>query len=256
MLKPDFPGRSLAVAALLALALPALLALLALSAPAAAAEQPARRIHVSGEGSVSMKPDMALLSLTVTRAGDTAGEALRASNEAMDKVLAAMRDSGIEDRDLRTSNFNIQPRYTHSRPVDGETPAPPRIAGYTVSNSLNVKVRDIGQVGELLDTAVKLGVNEGGQISMTNGDTSEAMEQARVEAMKNALAKAETLARAAGVRTGELIEVSEQTFFPGPPHPMFRASGMKADYDMAAVPVATGENTYRVQVNIAVAIEQ
>lgn len=232
-----------------------LLVLVTTSVTARAAETPERRINVSGEGSVSLAPDLALLSLTVTRAGETAREALDANSNAMSKVLAAMREKGVADRDLQTSQFNIQPRYTHPRSVDNEAPAAPRIIGYTVSNSLTVRVRDIDQVGSLLDTAVKLGVNEGGQIVLINEDPSAAQNQARVEAMKNALAKAQTLAQAAGVKVGELLDVSEQSYTPGPT-PMFMAKGMRAEADMDAVPVASGENTYRVSVNISVAIEQ
>ncbi|NND69598.1 MAG: SIMPL domain-containing protein, partial [Halioglobus sp.] len=134
---------------------------------AAADGDPGSRILVTGQGSAQLKPDMAVLNLTVTREGKTARAALDANSAAMAEVLAAMKKAGIEERDLQTSNFNIQPRYAQSpRQAGGERP-PPRIVAYTVRNSLSVRVREIGRVGEVLDTSVTLGVNEGGNILFT-----------------------------------------------------------------------------------------
>jgi uncharacterized protein YggE len=130
----------------------------------------------------------------------------------------------------------------------------PRIVGYTVRNSLSVRIRDISRVGVVLDKSVTLGVNEGGSIMFTNDDPSEAMTQARVEAMQEAIAKANTLAGAAGVKVGRVLEISEQSYSPRP-IPMARAE-MAMARSADAVPVATGENTYKVTVNVSFAIDQ
>jgi len=229
-------------------------ALLLLAATAAAADEPVPRILVSGEGSTDLAPDMAVLELTVTREGDTARAALDASSAAMAEVLAAMREQGIAERDLQTTNFSIQPKYVYpQRKATGDT-EPPRIVGYTVRNGLAVRVREIGKVGAVIDRAVTLGVNEGGNIVFTNDDPSTALAAARALAVKDALARAKILAEAAGVKAGRILEISEQSFTPGPV-PMARAERMMAVSD-AAVPVATGENSYRVTVSLAVAIEQ
>lgn len=215
---------------------------------------PFPRILVNAQGSVDVAPDMAVLSLTVTREDDTARNALDANNAAMSKVLKAMKAEGIEERDLQTSGFSIYPRY--SRPVAdkfGQRP-PPEINGYTVRNNLSVRVRDISIVGEILDKSVTLGVNEGGNIQFTNSDPSTAIEQARIKAVKRAVAKANTLATAAGVKTGKLLEISEQSYNPRP-SPMMAESGGFARA-AKSVPVATGENTYTVTVNMSFAIDQ
>ena len=212
------------------------------------------RILVTGQGSVDVSPDMAMLALTVTREAETAREALDANSAAMKDVLEAMKAEGIKARDLQTSSFSIQPKYFYPQQKPSSTREPPRIVGYTVRNSLNVRVRDIGTLGQILDKSVTLGVNEGGNISLTNDDPSEAITEARVLAMKDALAKAKTLAEAGGVKVGKLLEISEQSFNPRP-MPMARAErsmAMSAD----AVPVAAGENTYRVSVNVSYAIDQ
>jgi len=212
------------------------------------------RILVTGQGSVDIAPDMAMLVLTVTREAETARKALDANSSAMKEVLDAMKAEGIKARDLQTSGFSIQPKYVHPQQRSSTTREPPRIVGYTVRNSLNVRVRDIGSLGEILDKSVTLGVNEGGNISFTNDDPSAAITEARILAMKDAFSKAKTLAEAGGVKVGKLLEISEQSFNPRP-MPMVRAErsmAMSAD----AVPVATGENTYRVNVNVTYAIDR
>ena len=230
-----------------------LVALLA-GVQANAADNPAR-ILVSGEGSSEVAPDMALLQLTVTREADTARAALDANSAAMAEVLAAMQQLGIAKRDLQTSNFSIQPRYHHPRPEPSGERKPPRITGYIVRNSLAVRVRDISRVGEILDQSVTLGVNEGGQISFTNADPAEVIKQARISAVRDARDKASTLAVAAGVKLGDVMEISEQSYHPGP-MPVARAEMMMARSASDAVPVATGENSYRVTVQMSFAIDQ
>ena len=212
------------------------------------------RILVSGQGSTDIAADMAVLTLTVTRDGETARAALDANSADMSAVLSAMKSEGVKERDLQTSGFSIQPRYFYPPNKSSSNHQPPRIVGYTVRNSLTVRIRDISALGEILDTSVTLGVNEGGNIIFTNDDPSSAITQARVKAVKDAMAKAETLADAAGVKVGKLLEMSEQSYNPRP-IPMARAErsmAMSAD----SVPVATGENTYKVTVSMTFAIDQ
>jgi len=212
------------------------------------------RILVTGEGSTDLAPDMAVLALTVSRQAETARSALDANSSAMNEVLSAMKAEGIEARDLQTSGFSIQPNYFHPPKQPSGKREPPRIIGYTVRNSLTVRVRDISSVGNILDKSVSLGVNEGGNIRFTNDDPSDAITQARVKAVKNAILKANTLAEAAGVKTGKLLQISEQSFNPRP-MPMARAE-MSGARLASAVPVTAGENSYRVTVNISFAIDQ
>ena len=235
--------------------IPALLAVAigVTSPPMFAAGESTPRIDVAGEGVASVAPDMATVSLTVTREAQTAREALSASNEAMENVLAAMRKRGIEEKDLQTSDFNIQPRYTQPvRTPAGVRPAP-RIEGYTVRNGLTVTVRDLAELGAIIDQSVGLGVNEGGSVRFANADPSKTIDRARVKAVADALARARVLADAAGISTGRILSLSEQFSLPRPA-PMLRASAF-AEAD-ASVPMATGENSYRVTVQLSVAIEQ
>ncbi len=221
-----------------------------------ASDTPAPRVVVTGEGRADVAPDMAVLVLSVMREAPTARAALTANSAAMSKVLAAMGGLGIAKRDLQTANFDIQPRYTYpSRQVAGSDEAP-KLVGYTVRNALTIRVRDIAKVGEVVDTSVTLGVNEGGSISFSNDDPSAAITQARVKAVADAMAKARTLAEAAGVRTGNVLEISEQSYTP---RPLAMAKMEMVAMDAmagSAPPIAAGENTYSVTVNLTLALEQ
>ncbi|MFC5387557.1 SIMPL domain-containing protein [Aquamicrobium segne] len=221
----------------------------AIALPAIAqAKEPGQtpRIFVTGEGETSIAPDMAILSLSVTREAKTAREALDANNDAMAAVITAMKAASIEDRDLQTAGIQISPRYNYETRADGTQKA--ELVAYQVTNTLSVRIREIDKAGELLDKAVTLGVNEGGGIVFTNSDPQTALTEARKKAVANALSKARTLAEAAGASVGKVLEISEQS---GTPQPIrMAARSFDAMPQAAAVPVQAGENSYRVQVNV------
>jgi len=229
----------------------------AASLPAHAQEndmsKPVPRIIVTGEGETTAAPDMAILTLSVLREAETARDAMTANNDAMGKVLAAMKEAGVEDRDLQTSGVNIQPRYVY--PDDKNGLKEPKITGYTVTNTLTVRVRDLDKVGTVLDKSVSLGVNQGGNLQFTNDNPEAAINEARKRAMADAIAKAKTLTDAAGVGLGRVIEISEQSFRPRPV-PFARAEMKMAAQAADAVPVAAGENTYNVTVNVTFELKQ
>lgn len=218
----------------------------------AVAESPTPQIRVSGQAQVSLAPDMAILQLTVMREAKTAREALDANSRAMAEVISAMGEGGVAERDLQTSNFSIQPRYIYPKPRNEK---PPQLVGYTVRNSLTVRVRELANLGALLDKSVSLGVNEGGNVSFSNDDPSAALAEARGMAVKDAMARAKTMADAAGLGLGEVLALSEQTHTPRPqPYRAERAMAMSAD--AAPVPVMAGENSYEVVVHMSFAIDQ
>ena len=220
----------------------------------AVANEPLPRIVVTGQGSVQLAPDMALLQLTVTREAETAREALDANSAAMSEVIKDLREQGIAERDIQTDNFSIQPRYVYPQPKAGGENIPPRIVGYTVRNGLGVRVRELDKLGAIIDRSVTLGVNQGGGITFTNDDPSAALEQARTRAVEDAAGRARTLASAAGVKLGRVLEISEQSRH-SPHVPMMRSTWAMADA-AEAVQVAAGENSYEVMINLAYAIDQ
>lgn len=234
---------SLAIAAVL-LAVP----------PASAQEAERPRISVSGEGEALLSPDMAVVRLAVVREADTAREAMDANNEAMERVIAALKEAGVEDRDLQTSGLSIMPRYVYPNEQNGESR--PRITGYQVTNGLTVRIRELDKVGAVLDRSVTLGVNQGGSIIFTNDDPAEALMEARKRAVEDAIAKARTLAEAADVSLGDVLNITERTWGTPPPMPLgAKVMRMEAAAD-ASVPVEAGENSYKVQVDITFGINQ
>lgn len=224
------------------------LALVLIPLPALADSSKPGLVAVTGEGSAYLAPDMAILTLTVVRQEQTARAALDANSAAMGQVLEAMKADGIAERDLQTSGFSINPQYEYPKNEQ------PRLIGYQVSNSLTVRVRDLSQLGAIIDKSVTLGVNQGGQIRFANDDPSEAITKARTAAVQNARAKATTLTEAAGVALGRIVEINEQVRRPQPiPMVAQRASFEAAD---ASVPIAAGENEYQVNVNVTFEIDQ
>lgn len=231
-----------------------LFSLSAVALAQAGQQEPYPRIVVSGQGSADIAPDMAVLQLTVMREAETARAALDANSAAMAEVLKALRGEGIDERDLQTANFSIQPKYVYPTPNSKAGDRSPRIVGYTVRNGLTVRVRELGSLGKIMDKSVTLGVNEGGNILFTNDDPSAAMEQARARAVADAMGKAKALAAAAGVRLGKVLELSEQSYQPGPV-PIMKAE-MMMSRAADSVPVAAGENSYQVTVNMSYGIDQ
>lgn len=217
------------------------------------ARAPAPRIVVVGEGEAAVSPDLAVVTLSVLREDETARGALDEANKAAADVIAAMKEAGIAARDLQTGGLQINPRYVY--PQNGAEEQP-RIVAYQVTNTLTVRVRDIARVGEIVDRAVTLGVNQGGSIAFTNDDPSAARSEARRRAVNDAIERARTLAEAAGVGLGPVVELSEQSYTQ-PPMPIAasgRAYRMEAQAD--AVPVEAGENVYRIQINATFELKQ
>ena len=207
--------------------------------------QPAPRISVTGEGEVSVAPDMAILTLSVLREADTAREAVAASSEAMKQVLGALKAAGIAERDLQTAGLSIQPRYTQPGPQ--AKPQAPKISGYSASNALTVRVRDLSAVGAILDKTISLGVNQGGDISFVNDDPKPSLTEARKRAVADAMERARTLAEAANVKLGRILSIEESPVRPGPV-PMGKV--MRAAAADSFVPVERGENSYGTSVNM------
>ncbi|MGZ2475484.1 uncharacterized protein YggE [Sinorhizobium medicae] len=149
-------------------------------------------IKVSGEGRSTTAPDMAVLQLSVVKDAKTAREALDANNKAMADVLSALKQAGIAERDLQTSGFSINPQYHYPQNNDGGN-RPPELVGYQVVNGVGVRVRDLGQLGEILDKSVSLGVNQGGGIEFTNDKPEAVITEARKAAVADAINKARVL---------------------------------------------------------------
>ena len=228
----------------LTVAAAALAATLAAASPALAEDtRMPRIISLSGHGEMRMAPDMAFVTTGVLSQGVTAADALAANTAAMNALFAALTGAGIAEKDVQTSNFFVQPRYNFQ---DGKAP---ELIGYDVSNTVTVIVRKIGDLGPLLDKVVQAGSNQINGIGFEVSKPDAALDEARKLATADATRKAKIYAEAMGVGLGRVMSISEGVNYQ-PPMPMARSKVMMADAAAAPVPVAAGEQTLSVDVNI------
>jgi uncharacterized protein YggE len=199
-------------------------------------------LSLSAEGRSDKVPDLALFSAGVTNQGKTAGEALSANAADMNKVIAALKKAGIEARDIQTSNLSLNPVYQPQRQLPDGTiePAQPKIIGYQVYNTVNVRQRNLAQFGRVLDTLVAAGANQVNGPSFQMDDPDAATDEARTKAMAKARARAELYARAAGLKVLRILTISESSGYVPQPQVMYARAAM-ADGMEKSSPVAAGE---------------
>jgi uncharacterized protein YggE len=230
----------------------ALAAALALVSPALAQTDVPPAISVTGEGTMSVPPDLAQIDAGVASDGKTAREASDANNAAMGKVLLALKGAGIEEKDYQTSRLSLQPLYAQNHPGSAVS-APPAVVGYRASNRVSLKLRDVTRVASVIDTLVTAGANDIGNINFTVTQASKLLDEAREKAVADARRKAEIYAKAAGVTLGAPLNISEE----GAPVPTFRAKALAVAPMAAGVPpVAQGEETLSVTISMTWAIKQ
>jgi uncharacterized protein YggE len=227
-------------------AVPAALLAAALVSPVLAQSDLPAAISVSGEGTVSVPPDLAQIDAGVASDAKTAKEAAEANNVAMGKVLAALKGAGIDEKDYQTSRLSLQPQYAPNRS------GPQAVTGYRASNRVTIKVHDLAKVASVIDTLVAAGANDIGNVGFTVSQPSKLLDEAREKAVADARRKAEIYAKAAGVTLGAPLDITEG----GAPTPMFRSKMVAAaPMAVAGTPIAQGEETLSVSVSITWAIK-
>jgi uncharacterized protein YggE len=206
-----------------------------------------RTISLTGHGEVHAAPDLAVVSLGVSSFAATAAEALAANSTAMTDVFARLKEAGIADKDMQTSNFQVNPRYNY--PPDGKAP---ELVGYDVTNMVTVKLRKLESLGGLLDKVVSAGSNTINGISFQIDNPDALLDGARQDAVKDARHKAELYAAAANVKLGPVLSIGEG-LSAQPPIPM-EMKMMRSDA-AGAPPIAQGEQTVGVDVTVVWTIE-
>ena len=227
------------------------LAAAALAAPGAAMAQAAvqlqpvsgTRLDISATGEVSRVPDVAIISTGVVTRAATATAAIQQNSERMDRVRAALKRAGIADRDIQTSSLSLNPDYNYQQNQ------PPKLTGYQASNTLSVRFRDIGQTGKILDALVSEGANQISGPNLTIDKPEAALDEARVKAIASGRARAETYARALGMRVVRLLSVSESGGYAAPP-PMPMAVYARAERD-SSTSIDPGEQKLQVSVSMS-----
>jgi uncharacterized protein len=169
------------------------------------------RLDISATGDVTRVPDIAIITAGVVTRSATAGAALQQAAVRMNRVVAALKRAGVEDRDIQTSNINLNPEYTYANNQ------PPKLNGYTASNQLTIRFRDIANSGKILDALVAEGANQINGPSLTIDKPEVALDEARARAVAVARARADLYARSLGLRVVRVVAVSESGGYAVPP---------------------------------------
>lgn len=214
-------------------------------------------LSVAAEGKSTRTPDLAVFGAGVTTQATTAGAALTENAQRMTAVIASLRKAGIAERDIQTSNLSVNPVYGQPKrlPDGSMEQQDPIIIGYQATNQVSVRQRKLDSYGKVIDTLVANGANQvnGPSFQIDNADT--AMDEARLEAMKKARARADLYAKAAGLRVVRILTISENAGW-SPPQPQV----MFARSDMASAPksspVAAGELEMTVTINVSYELAQ
>ena len=186
-------------------------------------------ITALGHGEVKAKPDIALVTITVTTQSANQAEAVRQNAVQTTAVLTALHKVPIADKDIETQSYTVQPQYDYK-------PSPPVLTGYQVQNSVQATVRDLTKVGLVIDTATAGGASEIGGISFDLSDRAQMQAQALAHAVAYAKLKADVMATAAGVNLGRLLSITEGSSAP-PIRPVFAMRAMKAAEDAPETPI-------------------
>jgi uncharacterized protein YggE len=198
-------------------------------------------LSLNADGEATATPDMATVRFGVQTRAPTAADALKANNQRMNAVMAALKAAGIAARDIQTSSLELNPQYTYGSNV------PPTLNGYQASDEVTVRVNDLAQTGPVIDQVVKAGVNQIESVTFGLKDNSAALDQARQSAVATLARRANLYAAATGLHVVRLVAIEEgQHQSIVPPRPMFMAKAAMSD---AATPVSEGEMRLSVTVS-------
>ena len=211
---------------------------------------PSRTITVSGEGKISVAPDLATAGFSVVTQGTDPAAIQKENSEKINKTVAFLKSKGIEAKDITTTNYNLYPRYKYNQ-EDGQS----GIIGYELNQTVTVKLRDLEKVGEIVGGLTSAGVNQISQLSFSIEDPEASKNRARLDAFNQARSKAEAMAAANGVRIARVINFSESG---GPyPIPYYERSYLagKGGDGAVAPDIQPGEQELNVQVTVTYEIK-
>lgn len=232
---------ALAVLAMAAALLPGLAAGVNAQATPVAGQGPAT-VSVSGQGRVLVTPDTASVIVGVDIIGETLANAQSEATTQMTAIIDALKAAGVAEDDIQTSNYSVNILRNYD-----ERGAPGPVTGYQVSHQVSVTVRDVDQLGSLLDTVVSQGANAIYGISFFVEDPTEAAQEARRMAVENARAKAQELADAAGLELGRVVSITEGYAPPPMPYGYGKGAAMES---AAAAPIQPGSTEVAVEVTM------
>jgi len=218
--------------------------------------QPTNTFPVTETGEIYVKPDLAEISFTVLTEAKTVAAALSDNSAKMNKVIDFIKSQGIDEKDIKTTNFSISPRYeyTETSSIYPYRPGKQVLAGYDVNQQIDVKIRDLAKVGDIIQGASDNGANQTGNLQFTIDKQDEVKTQARALAIEKAKAKAKELSSQVGIKLGKIINFSENIYSPW----YYSDSLQEASGRGGSAPapqIQTGENKVSVTVTITYEID-
>ena len=225
-------------------------------------------ISFSGEGKIFAVPDIAAISFSIVTEATTSKEVQNQNSEKSKKVVEFLKNQNIEDKDIKTTGYNIYPQYSYPLPTGRQAdpiplgaesiayteyyPSNPKITGYQVSQSFEVKVRDLEKISTILDGLVTAGANQVNHLGFQVDNEEELKEQARELAIKDAKEKADKLKKQLDIRLGKIVNYSEGGYYPV----YFKAEALDSRGGMSSGPdIPVGENEIVVNVTITYQIK-
>ena len=213
-------------------------------------------ISVSKTGTVYIKPDLAVVTITTTTEAKTADAAINKNNEKSSAIKELLKQQGIEEKDIKTVGYNVYPRYEYIKSEDltsSYVGGKRTLAGYEATESLEVKIRQMDKIGEITTGAVTAGADDVGSLSFTVENMDNVKSQARSQAIANAKTEAQTIANSLGVQLGKIVGFNESGN-----NPIYYNDALKSSYGAGAIAlesapqasVSVGENKIEVTVNI------
>ena len=210
---------------------------------------PARTLAVTAEGKTTVSPDIAEVSFSVVSQGENPEKLASANNDKMSAVIDNIKGNGVDAKDIKTTNYDLQPNYGYDKNTGRSY-----IYGYTLTQTVSVKIRDFKKVAAVVGGVTPLGVNQVGGISFQVEDQEKFLGEARKEAFQNAKTKAEEIAKASGVELGKIVNVSE---YQNSPMPYYKSVAMgMGGAESASVPtIESGTQELKLNVSITYSLE-
>jgi hypothetical protein len=206
-------------------------------------EEQQRTISFQGSGEVTTTPDIARITLGYSITRPKVSEAQQTNSEKINAVIAKLKDDfNIEDKDIKTANYSIRPQYDYD---EGER----KLRGYEVSQNVEVKVREMDKIKDILDFAGQTELNQVGSLAFDIEDKDELREEAREKAIEEAKEKADSLADILGINLGKVVNFNED-FGNGQVQPIYREKAMDSVAGSAAPEIESGSQEIKVNVSL------
>jgi len=209
----------------------------------------ARTITVSAEGKIYSKPDIALIDLSVVSEGETVKAVTQEGNAAMSRIVDAVKALNVEAKDITSTTYNLRPQYAYPENKSSY------LTGYRLTQNIQVKIRDLESVEDVLDAGVSAGANQVGQLTFDIDDPTLLKKQAREKAFTAAKEKAQEMASAAGVKLGRVVTFSEGSNYQSPVFSNYKMTDESLAITESTATIEPGSKELNLTVNVTYEIE-